>query len=276
MKRAVFQLKLLTPALIAGAHPKTLHGVAATAELRAASIRGQLRWWHRFLGYDSSSEQRIYGAASGNSGQASGVLIRLLDAPTPVQDPKSARALELHPAGGIVEYLAFNLRKDGDQRSAIPDGIEFHVLLQSQRLGSDDWKILLRTMEVFSWLGALGTRSRRCFGALTLLARDGKSSERPSTWSSLLGTGCVEARQVPKIDVSDWRELMRQAGRWLLEQRGIVANKTLLFGTAGSGQRRASAIHLRPDILNGRFLLLAIGRSTDLDQVCIRQESIPI
>lgn len=269
MKRSIFQLKFLTPALIAGAHPKSAGQVQATAELREASIRGQLRWWHRILGYDRASEQRIYGAALGSSGRSSGVLIRILDAPTSIVEPQSARDLGLHPQGGIVEYLAFNLRKDDDKRSALPAGTEFHVLLQSGRLTEVDWKALLHTMEVFSWLGSLGTRSRRCFGSLTLLSKDGKTCQRPPSWSSLIGNQNVEARTIPGKEAREWRDLFCQAGGWLREQRGIVANKNLLFGTAGSRQRIASAILLRPDWVDGRFTLLAIGSPTDLNQTSL-------
>jgi CRISPR type III-B/RAMP module RAMP protein Cmr1 len=276
MKRSIFQLKFLTPALIAGSQPKTVGQAQATAELREASIRGQLRWWHRFLGYDRVSEQRIYGAAAGSSGHASGVLLRILDAPTPIVEPQSARDLDLHPQGGIVEYMAFNLRweegkasKEDVRRSALPAGTEFHVLLQSGRLTEVDWMTLLHTMEVFSWLGSLGTRSRRCFGSLTLLSKDGKACQRPASWSSLIGSQNVEARTVPGKEAREWRDLFRQAGGWLREQRGIVANKNLLFGTAGSRQRIASAILLRPDLVDGRFTLLAIGRQTDLNQTSL-------
>lgn len=276
MKRTIFQLKFLTPALIAGAQPKTMGQVQATAELREASIRGQLRWWHRLLGYDRASEERIYGAAAGSSGHASGVLIRILDAPTPIVEPQSAHDLDLHPQGGIVEYLAFNLRreegkanKEDVRRSALPAGTEFHILLQTGRLTEVDWMTLLRTMEIFSWLGSLGTRSRRCFGALTLLSKDGQACQRPKLWNSILGNQYVEARTVPGKEAREWRDLFRQAGSWLREQRGIVKNKNLLFGTAGSRQRIASAILLRPDWVDDRFTLLAIGRPTDLNQTSL-------
>jgi hypothetical protein len=200
-------------------------------------------------------------------------LIRILNAPSPVINPQSARDLNLHPKGGIVEYLAFNLRKDADARSSLPEGTEFHVLLQGRNIADNDWKTLLHTMEVLSWLGSLGTRSRRCFGSLTLLSQDGKLSQRPKDWSTLIRNPSVEVRTVPGIDERDWRELFRQAGNWLREQRNIVANKNRLFGTAGSRQRIASSILLRPDQLNGRFTLLAIGRTPDLDQTSLASPS---
>lgn len=267
MKRCVFQLQFVTPAMIAGAHPKSLAGSPATAELREASIRGQLRWWHRFLGLDRKAEERIYGSAAGNSGHASGVMVRILDAPRPVIAPQSASDLGLHPKGGIVEYLAFNLRGSENARSALPEGTSFHVMLQTNRLSPEDWESVTRTMEIFSWLGALGTRSRRCFGALTLIAKDGQTSLRPGDWASLLGNGRVEARPVPGIDEPDWRGLFRKAGGWLRDTRSGARDKKRLFGTAGTGHRIASSILLRPDWTQNRFALLAIGRSSDLNQV---------
>lgn len=267
MKRTVFHLKFVTPALIAGARPKTDGPFKATAELRSASIRGQLRWWHRFLGHDPNSEKRIYGEATGGSGTASGVLIRVVDPPDAVSAPKSARDLGLHPQNGIVEYLAFNLRKNGDQRSALPEGTEFHLLLQSRKLDDADWKVLLHTVEVFSWLGSLGSRSRRCFGALTLLARDGKKQGRPESWDALLAHSQARACVVAGITARDWRDLMRGAGKWLRDQRANCRNKNTLFGTAGRNSRRASSILIRPDEIDGNFQLLAIGKAHDLQHL---------
>lgn len=267
MRRCIFQLQFVTPALIAGACPKTVGQVRASAELREASIRGQLRWWHRFLGFNRGAEERIYGSAAGNSGHASGTMVRILDTPRPVVAPQSASDFGLHPNGGIVEYLAFNLRGDENARSALPEGTSFHVMLQTTRLSDEDWATLTHTMEVFSWLGALGTRSRRCFGSLTLLAKDGKTCRRPGDWSSVLRSKMVETRRVPDVEDREWRGLFRKAGGWLREARQNARDKERLFGTAGTRRRIASAILLRPDWSDDRFGLLAIGRRSDLDQV---------
>jgi CRISPR type III-B/RAMP module RAMP protein Cmr1 len=267
MKRAVFKVRLLTPALISGAHPKKTAFSGPVAELREASIRGQLRWWHRFLGFDRESECRIYGVSAGDVGTASSVLIRILDAPEPVRRPVTSRDMGLD-SGNQVSYLAFNLRNPEDARSTIEEGTEFHLLVQAQRISGDDWKRLIRVVETFAWLGALGTRSRRCFGALTLVAKDGAPSPKPASWKELLGDA-VQARRVDlgkQYGAAEWRELFRSAGEWLRGKRKDPGIKQL-FGMAGKNAREASSILLRPDVAGDSLTLLAIGRPEHMGQI---------
>jgi CRISPR type III-B/RAMP module RAMP protein Cmr1 len=267
MKRIIFKLQFITPAFIAGAVPKNSNNLTATAELRGSSIRGQLRWWHRLLGYDTESENRIYGTIAGASGQASRVVVRILSAPSPVQAPETAKDMGLDP-GQTVEYLVFNLRKDADKRSSIPAGTSFFVLLQTRNLAPEDEEKLLHTMEAFSWLGSLGTRSRRCFGSLTLLRKDGNLCPRPDDWSLFLKNPNVEVHST-SVNAPDWRELVRRAGRWLRDKRAAFPKekKRTAFGSADPKSRQASRILLRPDWVGGRFNLIAIGPTEILREV---------
>ncbi|MCX6865144.1 MAG: type III-B CRISPR module RAMP protein Cmr1, partial [Verrucomicrobia bacterium] len=68
--------RFLTPAFAHGAYQAQTDNIP---ELRAPSIRGQLRWWWRTLGYGSGDE--LFGSASGDHGSASKVQVRLICPP---------------------------------------------------------------------------------------------------------------------------------------------------------------------------------------------------
>ena len=271
MRRSIFKLKFLTPALVAGATPKkiTYDATPATAELRESSIRGQLRWWHRFLGYDQESEDRIYGSINRTHYGASRLLLRILDPPPPVEVPQNAHDLQLEHHKQ-VNYIAFNIRTREDSRSVIPEGTEFSVLLQARHLTETEWLLLIRTMEVFACLGSLGTRARRCFGSLTLVSKDGISFQRPSSWNSLFESQRIAASHVSDIKSNDWRHLFHKAGEWLRKTRRDLKQRNShvsVFGMASKQGRKASSILLRPDFANHVFTLLAIGSADDLKTI---------
>ncbi|MBI2924889.1 MAG: type III-B CRISPR module RAMP protein Cmr1, partial [Verrucomicrobia bacterium] len=74
MKTDTFHLELITPCFCGGATPDK------QAEIRAPSIRGQLRWWLRTLGGFQSlavrgmsvreQENFIFGSTAGGEGRA--------------------------------------------------------------------------------------------------------------------------------------------------------------------------------------------------------------
>ena len=79
MKREMYSLQVITPCFAGGAEPEK------QAEIRAPSIRGQLRWWFRVLGGFSSlkpipvrdQEERIFGSTAGGAGVASPLIVRV-------------------------------------------------------------------------------------------------------------------------------------------------------------------------------------------------------
>lgn len=68
MKSETFHLELITPCFCGGAEPEK------QAEIRAPSIRGQLRWWFRTLGGFKSlapmpvheQEAMVFGSTAGD------------------------------------------------------------------------------------------------------------------------------------------------------------------------------------------------------------------
>lgn len=173
----VWELKLdfevLTPLFLGGADQ--------SAELRAPSIKGLLRFWYRAVdpGF-MDEEQRIFGGTTGGAGQ-SPFLMRIESGP-----PKLARWQDFGVAkfsqgtgrdtrNGLI-YLGFPFQMRGnEERTAIAPGHGFSVRCLLPRTGADntDSPLQLRRRLAAAWwllghLGGAGSRSRRGFGSLAL------------------------------------------------------------------------------------------------------------
>lgn len=169
MKTEIFQLEVITPCFCGGARPEQ------QAEIRVPSIRGQLRWWFRALGGFRSQagipvheqEDRIFGAARSDAGQASKIIIRVSPAAksqlstTSAKDSNGMNA----PVGTDRGYLLFPLRNNPKavfDMGALPK-FDMHV---SWRGDQSLWPEIRALVTVFGHLGSLGFRSRRAMGAL--------------------------------------------------------------------------------------------------------------
>jgi CRISPR type III-B/RAMP module RAMP protein Cmr1 len=175
MIRQSYQFEILTPCFCGGAEP------LQRAEIRAASIRGQLRWWFRVLGGFKSpllptdacrQEKQIFGAAAGESGYAGQLIVRVTDCSDPSVEPMSAKDL-----GNNENYLLFPLRETNSSQPR--RGVFGDFDAKTKRYGNFRLEVLWRgnpslaadiesLVTVFANLGALGFRSRRATGALTL------------------------------------------------------------------------------------------------------------
>lgn len=65
-----YRVKFITPCFCAGADQKV-------AEVRAPSIRAELRWWFRALGGTREDEETVFGAVAGYGGRSSAVFVRV-------------------------------------------------------------------------------------------------------------------------------------------------------------------------------------------------------
>ena len=155
-----YSLEVITPCFCGGAEP------SQRAEIRPASIRGQLRWWFRVLGGFKSlprqpveeQEAMIFGSTAGDEGQAGLLTVRV----------KTTAASADYPAPAMQSpegYFLFPLRNV--PRHQIPSGQRFElqfVWRGDPRLADD----LASLATVLGNLGSLGFRARRAMGALAL------------------------------------------------------------------------------------------------------------
>lgn len=204
MKIETFHLEIITPCFCGGAEPEK------QAEIRASSIRGQLRWWFRVLGGFKSlaplsvrdQEALIFGSTAGEKGCAGKLVIRVSQ---PVAVVKRQNADDL---GGTMNtplgYALFPLRPTPDsdgRRGVLPEGTWFSleaVWRGDPRLFED----VCNLVAVWAHLGSLGFRCRRAMGALRLL-----KPEIP--YPGLLGGGDepqgVDVRELRHTGFTDWR-----------------------------------------------------------------------
>ncbi len=215
MIRQSYQFDVITPCFCAGAdHDK--------AEIRAASIRGQLRWWFRVLGGFKSlnhmslrdQESMIFGSAAGDMGAAGLLTVRVFS--------KSGRALDAsvsHAAPGMQSpegYLLFPLRNNPRHRSALA-AFQLDFIWRGNSRMDDDLRSLA---VVFGNLGALGFRSRRAMGSLAVASTSMSLSQalgRFSEASTSVRIYCVGKASHPQSDciprLAEWLRGWRQHGR---------------------------------------------------------------
>lgn len=156
MRRADVTFKFVTPALLAGADQKS-------AEIRAASIRGALRWWMNALNFDKETINDLFGSAAGNHGQRSRVIVRATTQNTPPVKVQTAQDI----TGSRSDYFLWPLGKNENARGVIPAGFtaSFSVIMRSGK-NSEDSPDLENVLKAFLLLGSLGSRSRRCYGSV--------------------------------------------------------------------------------------------------------------
>lgn len=171
MIRITCTLELITPAFCGGADP------SHEAEIRPASIRGQLRWWFRVLGGFRSladrgmsvrqQEDMIFGKAAGDEGEAGKLIVRThsFNLRTSRKDSEGLG----HKQFSDPAYLTFPMqsRRNLDGSRGVVDGGTFGLDLIWRRRTeiADDLKALIA---VFGNFGSLGFRSRRAMGALSI------------------------------------------------------------------------------------------------------------
>lgn len=182
MKKAIAQIKLVTPCISSGADQKS-------GEIRSASLRGVLHFWFRVLGGSLPEEQAVFGRIGKKPEDTrKGSLTVRVKTPsemrTKVQDAKAL-------AGNDFDYFLWPLRDQphtpgSGERGVVVAGEEFDLLLSHNRI-KDGAPLPADVLKVALLLGSLGTRSRRCYGSLwpESLAIDGEAWQIPETMAEL-------------------------------------------------------------------------------------------
>ena len=163
-------LELLTPCWAGGADPAT------QADVRVATIRGQLRWWLCGLYPDDNADIRIFGAAAEGGMRASRVTLRLdkMEARVESQDLEAYMRMRTDQASKreSESYFLWPLRTQ--KRGALyPPKCESHASFsfswswlpfhaEQRELGLK----IERAVRAFSLLGTRGTRATRGYGSV--------------------------------------------------------------------------------------------------------------
>ena len=172
MKRATANVRIVTPCLLAGTDQ-------TTAELRPASIRGQLRWWFRLLNPGRKEQEKAIFGGVNNGTQASSLVTRIKTPAEKIRVVDKQNAEQI--AGSSYDYFLWPLgRRNSTPRGVIAPGETFELLLTHRHVKDGD--VLPKdVLEAFLLFGALGTRSRRAYGGIfpKALTIDGKDYNPP-------------------------------------------------------------------------------------------------
>jgi CRISPR-associated protein Cmr1 len=178
MAKLEFELELLSPLFSYGADQ-------SRPEIRAASVRGQLRYWMRaiagaYLGSDLKELWRLESSVFGSTGVGSGVQVRVI---TP--DAPKTKDVEMLPHRSDKRASAL----------AIAENTRFTVVLAT-RPGQPLPHEAADAMALWLLIGGLGKRSRRIFGAVQLskpLKEDEHASFAGDIWHE------TWSRDIPQI-----------------------------------------------------------------------------
>jgi len=164
MKTISFKIETITPMFLSGADQ-------GKAELRAASIKGLLRYWWRALQAESDlgelrkKESKIFGS-SGEKIEGSSFSIRVSRSN---KQPLPNFKKEVQGMSDPVGYLFYStFMQKGKERPYFHAESKFTVTLSSSSRDEKSLKIASASFWALVYLGGLGTRARRGAGNITV------------------------------------------------------------------------------------------------------------
>lgn len=238
MKTETFELEIITPCFCGGAQPEK------EAEIRAPSIRGQLRWWFRTLGGFRSlspmplrqQEDLIFGSAAGDSGRAGKLMVRVANSRLQSQI-KDGQELG-HPNFSDSAYLTFPIQsreKNGQKTQYSGRGViiggtfELDILWRGP---NELWPDVRALVVVFGHLGSLGFRGRRAMGALALKGKD--KLELDQALPRFLRQSAITIKALP---ANSSRDSISVLGAWLRSCRS--------HGRSGQNQKEQGSHYFK-------------------------------
>jgi len=243
------RLTFITPAFLAGSNQNT-------PELRAASIRGQLRWWFRVLGGTREQEAQTFGGIHGES-IASKVVVRVHAVAAQV-----APSLTFNPMSdfGYIYYFAeVSGKKEGIHRtlqgSYFAPGTQFTLSVTERRpLGPRERALVDSAAQCLARLGCLGLRASRGCGAMT----EEPVLERAmfAAWTRSLPKDFIVRCASDRV-YKDWKSCQESLSAFLREFRkaGHLSSKTAsALGYSNGRERESSALRLRPVLVKEGYL----------------------
>lgn len=231
-----YPVEILTPCFCAGADQ-------TRAEIRAPSIRGQIRWWFRALGASPEQEKEVFGCVQ-EGARASSIVVRVANIKAgvpwtpPRLNPNSSESYVLYYAFASSDHARWT--KNGN----IPPGTSLDLqLLKRRDLPTVLEGKLSNAVEAFLRFGAVGLRADRGLGAIACAAFSG---DFDAAAERLLLPGGFSWKWMEQR--STWESCIAYAGEVLKSDlRGRCKVKEHKCSPLGnSNPRHASAIRLRP------------------------------
>ena len=247
------KMTLITPCFCAGANPDV-------AELRAPSIRGQLRWWFRVLGGTPEQEKELFGGVHEGT-MSSKIVVRVK---VKAEEQKHGKPEELPRQNSSLYYLFHFVRVSGDRRRYesdgwLKEGTTFTVeILSRLPMKPEKETKFLETWDAFIKFGGLGYRQTRGLGAFApqklLDLNQMKQALRDLAKYGISSWMICELNGQPSFRKGG-RDSMRllEAALGHIRQHGFKSDFPSPMGS--SSPRQASGLHLRPVLLKEGYYL---------------------
>ncbi|MCL4880523.1 MAG: type III-B CRISPR module RAMP protein Cmr1 [Anaerolineae bacterium] len=275
------KLKTVSPLFLNGADKNQ-------PELRAASVRGQLRYWFRAIeGAKTQDLQKLWEveeAVFGSTQHGSQVSVRFFN-----PDPEKEIAIASNPLlphrTGEREKSYTNAIIDPPQKQKEEDKARIFILQLVSRPGQDLPYQASNALLVWLMLGGLGKRSRRMMGALD---SDMLGKNRPNSPNALINlismvlNDVLDTKKLPTLSVPSFPTLHPNHSRIVIGRKDFrsaqEANIALfsilrsnefrqherVFGHAMQGRRASPLIAQVRKIGGAYYPVLTIMRSSDL------------
>ena len=190
MPDAIFQVRALTPLFIAGADQ-------TSAELRAPTFRGLMRYWQRALvggiaGTDATGLQKVRQAETdlfGATDTGSSVSIRVKDVSNEAREFTEKISFKVGNTWQATGkgYLLWSMARSGrpekgnvkPARWYFPAGTTFRVTLSTHSDENAKLKQAIAGLWLLTNLGGIGSRSRRAAGSLVAQVEKGSLIDFP-------------------------------------------------------------------------------------------------
>lgn len=267
MPTAQYKLKTITPWFLNGPDPRS-------PELRAASVRGQLRYWFRAIeGARTADLQQLWRLESNIFGSTGG---------------GSAVSIRVYPRELPTERTAMLPHKVNDRERSYQQAIEpgQDVLLEAVTRPGVKFSLSFRNaVEVWLLLGGIGKRSRRMFGALgdasfwdfeNLSGPQDLVTKAQVRLEQIIQVNGTPARTIPSFPTlhpnhswivigtqgtNDWNMMITTLFTSLLRNAKYRPNERC-FGYATGGRRASPLIAQVRKIGHSYYPILTVMRST--------------
>jgi len=240
------QLEFITPCFCAGADP-------SHAEIRAPSIRGQLRWWFRVLGGAPDAETRVFGGVHGADRPTASALVVRCRVTRALSDGRDLPTWRGNAANDPLGYLCYFATVASDRKrwqtgAFFSPGTTFNLVTHwRQPIPESEAGLFRQTVTAWTRLGSLGMRQTRGLGALRNCTEDLTEGELLAWAATLPGLAVSKCGDCVPHSPRAWQEALAQLGGFLKgfrQDRGLKGKEPTVLGC--SEPRLSSALHLRP------------------------------
>jgi CRISPR type III-B/RAMP module RAMP protein Cmr1 len=249
MKTQTYTLEVITPCFCAGADQPR-------AEIRAPSIRGELRWWFRALGGSAIQEAEVFGGVH-DVAKGSKVLVRVSDFKQAAEwNPPQRLNPFQDPSAYIWYYASASGKKQGaaghgprwTSKGCVPPGSTFQMQVKVIRpLTEDLRRRFVDALDCFLHLGSLGLRMTRGLGAFACHERRWTEDSQAKIEAILAEAGF--GFHMVEGSAGQWQQAVEQSALTLRELRKnhpAGKNGDIPSPLGSSRPRQTSAVRLRP------------------------------